>query len=226
MARLQWFAEEITLEAIENLSFRKSHTVAFYDMVGGGRIVMTGKNLTADPGDPEVLASGKVEQIVFKDAEGETSAVLKGNYSAAKIGEAASGGGGGIFYDVLFNGDDTITGSRHSQSLWGGLGDDEIFAGGGRDIVFGQSGDDRVAGGKGSDTFLFSDYLTGADRDVILDLDIKGKDADVLLIQDTVVEKIRSVNKGEDTRLLLDNGATILIKDVTRAEFIDYWDVT
>jgi hypothetical protein len=175
MTKLQWFAADIPLEAVTDLSFRNHHTMAIYEMEGGGGLVLTGQNLKADPGDPEVLGSGKVKQIVFKDAEGETSAILKGEYSAAKIGEAADGGGGGsdIFYEV-FNGDDTIIGSKHAQSLWGGEGDDEIFAGVGKDIVFGQSGNDRLKGGKGSDDYLFADYLAEHDRDVILDLDIKG----------------------------------------------------
>ena len=227
MSKMRWFVKELDMEGDATLaSISADRKKAVYDLADGGRIVLTGEKLKAEAGDPGELGSGTVEKLVFKNEDGSTGMTVSGKYDAAAIGDAATANGAnGIYYDVLFEGDDVIFGSDHGQSIWGGLGDDEIHGAGGKDTIFGQAGSDDMTGGKGSDSFLFYDEPGG--RNVIRDLDIKGNDADRLYISsDVTVLSIEAVNHGEDTRLELDTGATILIKDVTRAQFIDYWDVT
>lgn len=226
MAKIQLFVKQLEMEGDAALSINGDRSKAIYDLAEGGRIILTGEKLKAEPGNPAELGSGKVERVVFKNEDGSTAMTIKGRYDAAEIGDAATSGDAyGIYYEVLFDGNDTIFGSGHGQSIWGGSGDDEIHAGAGRDTLYGQVGDDKLSGGKGSDTFLF--YEETDDDDVIRDLDIKGNDADILYVSSEVmVLSIKSANEGDDTRLELDTGSTILIKDVTRAQFIDYWDVT
>jgi Ca2+-binding RTX toxin-like protein len=227
MSKIQWYVKDLQMEGAATLTgISENRTKAVYDLADGGSIVIIGEKLKADPGNPGELGSGTVERVVFKNEDGSLGMTVVGKYDAAAIGDAATANGAyGIYYDVLFEGNDRIFGSGHGQSIWGGLGDDEIHAGGGKDIIFGQAGNDKMWGGKGADSFLFYDEPGG--RDVIRDLDIKGKDADTLYISsDVAVLSIKSANGGDDTRLELDTGGTILIKDVTRAQFIDYWDVT
>lgn len=227
MAKVNIFVKDLEMDGDATLAFiSDDRKKAAYDLADGGRIVLTGEKLKADAGNPDELGSGKVEQVVFKNEDGSTGMTVVGKFSAQAIGDAATDNDAyGIYYNVLFNGNDTIFGSAQGQSIWGGAGDDEIHAGGGKDILYGQAGDDDLTGGKGSDTFLF--YDEPDDRDVIRDLDIKGKDADVVYVSnESMVEKIRSVNNGHDTRLELDTGSMIVIKDVTKTQFMDYWDVT
>lgn len=227
MPKIQWFVPDLQIEGDAILSsISNGRTKAIYDLSGGSHIILTGEKLKAEPGSPGELGSGTVEKIVIKDEDGNIQMTAVGKYKASVIGDQVSDSYAyGLYYHVLFEGDDTIRGSREGQSIWGSVGDDTIIAGGGEDAVGGGAGDDDLRGGKGADYFYF--YFNEKGHDIIRDLDIKGADADDLYITgDNGVERIRSVNKHHDTMLELADGSTILIKNVTRAEFIDYWDVT
>lgn len=73
----------------------------------------------------------------------------------------------------IFNGNDTITGSRFNDVLWGyagndaingGGGNDTLNGGGGNDILDGGSGVDRMVGGYGNDLYYVNDA-----RDVVIE---------------------------------------------------------
>jgi Ca2+-binding RTX toxin-like protein len=226
MARVSIFVKDLQMEGAAVLQpISSDKTQAEYELAGGGTIVLVGKNLEVEEGNADELGSGRVTQVDFRNEDGSTGMTISGGkYSAKAIGDAATDNGAfGIYSNVLFEGNDKIQGSGAGQSIWGGEGDDEIKAAGGKDILYGQDGDDELWGGNGSDTFLF--YDEAGNRDVIHDLDIKGKDADILAIGEAAtVEKIRSANNGEDTRLFLSTDSTILIKDVNKSDFVDYWE--
>ena len=48
-------------------------------------------------------------------------------------------------------GDDTIYGTRYSDTILGGIGADELYGGDGNDVINGGDGDDTIQGGKGND---------------------------------------------------------------------------
>ena len=227
MAKAQWDTNYLTTSFDATLlSITSNRTKAVYEIDDGTRVVLSGTKLKAESGNSEELGSGTVTKVVFKDGDGNTTMTVRGKFEADDIGDALGRGGSNeLYYQLLFEGDDIIDGNGQAQSIWGGAGDDEIRARGGADSIGSGDGDDRMSGGKGSDTFYF--YEDDRGDDVILDFDIKGLDADKLYISSSVeVEYIRSVNGKKDTLLDLDTGGSILLKNIKRADFIDYWEVT
>lgn len=73
---------------------------------------------------------------------------------------------------VLRN-NDTVTGGKLDDYLYGFGGNDAIKAGGGADVLVGGAGRDKLTGGGGNDTFLFLDSsdstVAQGGRDSILD---------------------------------------------------------
>lgn len=225
MARIRWYTGELEVAGSPSLtSISADRTKAVYDFADAGRIVLLGEKLRAEPGEPDILGSGKVEKIILKADDGSTQLVAEGRFKAGEIGYVMNDSGFlGLDIAIMFAGDDVIYGSAHGQTIWGGAGDDEIRAGRGRDQIFGGSGSDHLWGGKGADTFNFYDDDSG-DRDVIHDFDITGKDADGLFVNFDI-ERVRSINDRSDTLLELDTGSVIVIKDVKRGDFLDYWSL-
>jgi Ca2+-binding RTX toxin-like protein len=220
MAKIKWnvatpegFGGELTL------SVNAAHTKAvFTDEVNHGQIVMFGENLKLKAG---ALDSGSVHKVVFKNDDGNEMIVATGGkYKASALAAAEETAGPLGIYEALFIGNDTVIGSNDNNTLGGLRGDDEIFGGKGMDILVGGKGDDKLRGGGGLDAFYFEN--TGVQHDIIFDLDVLGETTDQLEIN-AEVTKIRSIHNGDDTMLTLDNGSTILLKDVKRADFEDYW---
>ena len=220
MAKIKWIEPDASGFGGElELSINSSHTKAvFTDNMDGGQIIMFGENLKAKGGN---LDSGSVDKVVFKNGDGDQIIVATdGNYKASKLGNGEEGNGAFGVYLSLFGGDDTVTGSNGTDSLMGMKGDDELFGGKGMDILVGGKGDDEMTGGLGQDAFYFEN--NGVQHDIIHDLDVLGEVRDELGI-DAEVTKIKSVHNGHDTMLTLENGSTILLEDVKKADFEDYW---
>lgn len=168
-----------------------------------------------------VLKAGTVEKIVFFNSLGDETITVTGKYNAAEI--AGTVNAESIFFS-LFDGKDVVTGSKFDDNLTiGERGNDKIFGKGGDDDIDGGRGNDILSGGSGADEFEFSSG-DGIGQDVITDFDVTGADADFLTLSNLTIENIGKTGGGDDTKLTLDNGATIVLKDVTKAEFETYWE--
>ncbi|MDB5532844.1 MAG: hypothetical protein JWO28_1159 [Hyphomicrobiales bacterium] len=221
MAKITWLAQDTgDLGSVLNLAVNGTHEKAIYSLDGGGKMVVYGEDLKMQGGE---LVDGKIDKVVFKNAEGDS--VISATHlklKAEKFGDAAADGGGEDAFYSLFGGNDVYYGSDDNDySLNGRNGDDKIFGRNGSEVLRGGRGDDELTGGKGVDAFAFY-TADGVGHDVIHDLHTTGPAMDQLQIEESIVS-VKSVHGGDDTLLKLADGSTILIEDVTKAEFNDYW---
>ena len=220
MANIKWTDPETEGFSGElELSINAQHTKAvFTDDTLGGQIIMFGENLKMKGGN---LDSGSIDKVIFKNSEGgQILVATDGKFKASDIGAAAEADNAYGVYLSLFKGNDIVTGSNERDNLIGLRGDDKLFGRNGEDVLQGGKGDDELTGGLGQDNFLFEN--SGVQHDVIHDLDVLGETRDALSI-DAEITKIKGVHNGHDTMLTLDNGSTILLEDVKKADFVDYW---
>ena len=70
---------------------------------------------------------------------------------------------------LVFNGDDTLTGSSGNDVLFGYGGDDVIHGGAGNDKLGGSKGFDTLTGGPGHDIFVFNEPLDGTSIATVTD---------------------------------------------------------
>lgn len=201
-----------------NLSINNTRTKATISYMDGGEITLFGESLK---GNPEFgLKAGNIDKLVFTNANGDDAIVVEGHYKAAEVAESPDVES--IFYS-LFDGKDIVTGSNTNDNLtMGGKGDDQIFGKGGEDRIEGGRGDDIMSGGGAGDEFQFH-AADGAGHDIITDFDTSGANADSLYFDGVGIERVAKAGGGDDCKLILDNGATVLLEDVTKAEFQDYW---
>ena len=220
------FAETLfggfTYQGTPQLAINNAHTRAVYtDDVTGDKIIITGDHLKAQAGNDDLFAAGTVESVKFQRADGNVMlTVSDGHFNAEKLSAALDGDGVYGLYTATLGGKDKIYGSTNNDNLMGLNGDDQIFGGKGNDTIRGGLGDDEMAGGNGSDRFIF--YSEDKGHDIIKDFDVEGPVFDTLELQ-VGVESIKKAGGGADTMIHLDNGATILLDGVEKADFIDYW---
>jgi Ca2+-binding RTX toxin-like protein len=205
------------------LAINNAHTKAVYtDNVTGDKIIITGENLTAQAGDDDLFASGTIEKVKLQRADGEIMlTVSDGHFNAEKLSKALDHDGVYGLYSGMLGGKDAITGSTNNDGIIGLTGDDLISGGKGNDTIRGGLGDDEMSGGNGSDTFVF--YGEDKGHDVIKDFDIEGPVLDYLEIS-VSIESITKSGGGDDTLIHFDNGATVLLDGVEKADFVDYWN--
>ncbi|WP_419740489.1 Ig-like domain-containing protein [Ruegeria sp.] len=114
-------------------------------------------------------------------------------------------------------GDDTLTAADTDAFLDGRGGNDTITGGAGEDILIGGEGDDTLQGNAGEDLFIVGrgndiirDFEAGIDD---IELDNNATDEEVAL----AVQNAEQI--GDDVRITLPDGATILFEDWTVANF-------
>lgn len=117
------------------------------------------------------LVAGTVNKISFAYG-GDVYAVAKGLSLDAVFIENAIETGGSWAMIPASEGNDTVTGSKDHDHVFGGDGNDRLEGYAGRDIMDGAYGDDRLFGGKGADTFKFRSQENGFDK--IIDFDAAG----------------------------------------------------
>jgi Ca2+-binding RTX toxin-like protein len=206
----------------QKLTINKNHTRAVYtDDPGGDKIIITGENLKAKGSNDDLFSSGTVETVKFQRSDGEVMlTVSKGHFDAEKLTSTFEQDGVWGVFDSMFGGKDQIYGSSHNDRLEGQNGDDLISGRKGDDTIYGGRGDDEMSGGNGADRFVF--YVEHKGHDTITDFDINGPVVDHLEFN-ADIESIKKSGGGADTMIYLNNGATVLLDGVEKADFIDYW---
>ena len=204
------------------LTINNAHTRAVYtDDVTGDKIIITGDHLKAQAGNDDLFAAGTIQKVKFQRDDGEVMlTVSEGHFNAEKLSNALDKDGIYGLYTAALGGKDKIYGSTNNDGLIGSTGDDQIFGGKGNDTIKGGLGDDEISGGEGADTFVF--YTEDKGHDVIKGFDIEGPVVDHLELEPGI-SSITKSGGGADTMIHLDNGATILLQGIEKADFVDYW---
>ncbi|MBV1863590.1 MAG: hypothetical protein KUG74_04055 [Rhodobacteraceae bacterium] len=122
-------------------------------------------------------------------------------------------------------GDDLLQGEDGNDVLLGDAGKDDLQGGDGRDKLYGGKGADRLTGGSdndvlkgnaGNDVFIFNGTANEG-KDTIKDF----KDgSDMIEISGVAFAEVtlKKENGGSDTRVILDSGTEILLKNVVKAD--------
>ncbi|WP_342239306.1 calcium-binding protein [Inquilinus sp. OTU3971] len=132
-----------------------SGTSGFVMFVGGGRLDVTGIDLSFNP--PATLA-GTVHSMTYAKPVGTPIFSISGmNVPLATLAGLINGGDENAFLTAIFSGDDRVFGSTQADSLKGYDGNDTLR---------GDAGGDTLDGGNGSD---FANYQ-GSDSGVFVDL--------------------------------------------------------
>jgi Ca2+-binding RTX toxin-like protein len=213
-----------------------SEKVIFKDTgAGNDKITLIGSGFEWQDG-ADIIGFGEVNAISFATKTGSASYMTVrglsldvGAFNEAYLNEGVQG-----VIDLLTDGNDTVLGSKNSDSIKsgdgrdvvrGGAGNDTIDGGAkndqlhgdaGRDYILGGAGNDRLWGGAGSDWFHFSE---GSRKDVIVDFDARGggRKQDYLSLHAGDDFTVKSSGKN----LILDfgDGDTLTLLDVRRADF-------
>jgi Ca2+-binding RTX toxin-like protein len=196
------------------------NTKAVYvDGDGGEKIILKGANFAYLDGD---LLKGTVEKIIFKDAEGHTTARTSGvEFKAKHLDNLLTDDDSSNLYDFInkmFSGKDAYTGSENGDFAWAGKSNDVIKAFGGNDSVNGEGGNDIMTGGSGSDHFFFTHDGKGG-TDVITDFDAKGGGDNQDYIATSFEEVLSIKQVGDDLVLDYGDGDTLTLLDVDKSDF-------
>ncbi len=114
-------------------------------------------------------------------------------------------------------GDDTLTAADTDAFLDGRGGNDMITGGAGEDILIGGEGDDTLQGNAGEDLFI-----VGRGNDIIRDFEsgIDDIELDNAATDDEIALAVQNAEQiGDDVRITLPDGATILFEGWTVANF-------
>jgi len=121
-----------------------------------------------------------------------------------------------IFVRALLNKADKVTGNENADQLFGFGGNDTIWGMGGDDTLVANRGRDTLTGGEGSDTFFF--FQAGKNSKMVVtdfDADGGGLDQDYLWFEG---KAWNAFQVGEDTKIEIDGGGTVLLRDIDRGE--------
>lgn len=213
----------IIYQGSQELTVNNAHTKAVYtDDVSGDKILISGDNLKPEPGSDNLFASGAIETVTLQRSDGEVMLkISQGNFNAEKLSAILDQDGISGFVEAMLSGKDKIYGAFNDDPLYGLGGDDRIWGGVGNDTIHGGRGDDELWGGKGIDSFVFE--VTDKGHDVIHDFDIDGPATDELQFG-AEIESIKKAGGGDDTLIRFDNGSTVLLDGIEKADFVDYWN--
>lgn len=204
---------EGTFEGSLDLKVKKQGTVAVWtDDTSGAQIKLEGKNFEVSSEDEDYLSAGKINTVEITNGDKKDVLEITGlNLKATKVMDAFNEGGQlGVLYYIT-KGDDEIIGSKKADQLIGG------------------AGNDTMTGGKGSDYFDFHTAVVWeprgkatAEADVIKDFDTTGDDHDTLNMSLNMEWSYKKIHQNQDTLVTWDDGSTLLLEGVTKAEFKTY----
>lgn len=111
----------------------------------------------------------------------------------------------------MMEGNDTVSGNKKADNLWGFGGDDILLGRGGSDWLYGHRGNDTLTGGIGADTFVF---LAGYDHDTITDFDFTGSDHDFIRMDYYLYNDIVYTEADGKVTLTLSTGDSLTLLNV------------
>lgn len=166
MAKGKWYASLGDYGLFEDKWFGElrahSHTSTKVTLVASNGLKMsvvgTGLKVNSD-GEP---VSGTIKTITFSTRSGDKLNEFTGlNVKAAEMHKSTVNFGWEGMRMLVLKGDDTLTGSSKSDTLYGyggndtlkgGKGDDRVYGYDGKDKLYGDAGDDWLLGMNGNDT--------------------------------------------------------------------------
>jgi Ca2+-binding RTX toxin-like protein len=222
MARVNWFEPlgphgdlgEFYADAVLALDRATAGTAIYVDEESGNRIRMTGHGFTYD-GD--AIATGTIASVTFTDTDGDVFQEIEHDrFDAARITQALERQGVEAMLKKLLEHADRMAGSGIADDMRGGQGNDRLFGHAGEDHLYGGTGFDRMTGGRGEDVFIFGD---GDGKDLVTDFDEAGRDGqqDHLFLRTSSSYVTRGF--GGDVVIDLEDGSTLILQDVNRAQF-------
>jgi hypothetical protein len=131
--------------------------------------------------------------------------------NAAKLSEVFLEQGLFAAVNLITNGNDTVVGTKKSDYLFSGAGDDELTGKGGNDTFEFQKLEPMESAKK------------GAEHDVITDFAVKGEGMDYLEFSGEI-ESVDKLNKNKDCEITFDDGSTLVLEGVTKKQFTAYWE--
>lgn len=176
------------------------------------KIEVTGTKL-ADADEGDHFDGGKITGLkIYNSSEKVILDVTNLNINAKNLSNVFLEDGLFAALNLVTAGADTVIGTKKSDYLYSG------------------AGNDTLSGKGGSDTFSFHavDFSEmekkSGERDVITDFETKGAGKDYLEIDFDDISKTSFINNKHDTQLTFDNGSTLVLEDVTKKEWNAYLD--
>jgi hypothetical protein len=107
------------------------------------------------PEDSRMLFSGQVNRTSYYQNGSLYYDISGGPYDAIEVEQYIDANDiAGLFRNIIFAGNDTISGSDGDDSLGGSYGNDVIYGNGGSDFILDTRGSDVLHGGAGDDFFI------------------------------------------------------------------------
>jgi Ca2+-binding RTX toxin-like protein len=197
----------------EDLAISSATSASYTDPMTGYQLVFEG---TGFKYQGEKIKSGELDTLRFTDGEGnDFLTVTNIDADLKELTTALTMKGLGTALKLLFDGNDTWTGTDHNDYIFGDKGNDKLVGGLGDDDLSGGSGKDRMTGDEGSDWFQL---WRGVDKDVVTDFHADGGDG----VQDYVILFTHDYKiRGDDTHTIVDigKGDQLVLRGVDKADF-------
>jgi Ca2+-binding RTX toxin-like protein len=191
-----------------HLAFDKKHSdaseIVYVDTVTHDKLVIDGSGLGHDTHG--VVSKGTITSVHFEDPSGKhliDVAGLKISGAAAHQAYVTQNIAGIV--DLVFGGDDTITGSSGNDYIVGWGGNDVINGGKGHDTLVGYTGDDVINVKDGNDIVYF-DHGYGHDK--VLHFNANGGD---LIWTQSTDYKVVGTHNNDDTIIKFTTGDELLL---------------
>ena len=190
------------------------------DVADGRFLSFDGESVTVTPSaflDPGARYAVELDTGAFVDADGNPVIGFESGDTSSYNFQVA---------DTAIDEDITAVGTRDSDLLRGGLGDDTLFGRQGDDVLFGNGGDDRLTGNRGDDELAGGDgqdlLRGGKGEDTLLggagDDRLKGGAGDDLLDGGSGADRLWG-GEGEDRFVFRSDSGHDVIEDFETAWF-------
>lgn len=211
------------LPKFDNLSQFDGKTLKMTDLAGdtftledkdGTSMVFKGNNFESTD---TVVTGGTIKSARFFNADGEKLYTFENVTADAETVYKAFSLDKDPFRILhgLMDGDDTVSGTKKGDSLWGFGGNDTLAGKSGEDSLYGHRGNDTLTGGTGADTFVF---LTGYDNDTVTDFDLTGSDHDFIRMDYYLFDDIVYTENAGSVTLTMASGDSLTLLNVTQAQ--------
>jgi Ca2+-binding RTX toxin-like protein len=211
------------LPKFDNLSQFNGKTLKMTELTGdsftledkdGTSMVFRGNNFESTD---TVVTGGTIKSAQFYNADGEKLYTFENVAADAEVVYKAFSLDRDPFRILhgLMDGNDVVSGTKRSDSIWGFAGNDTLYGKSGKDWLYGHRGDDTLTGGTGADTFVF---LTGYDHDTVTDFDLTGTDHDFIRMDYLMFDDIVYTETAGSVTLTLPSGDALTLLNVTQAQ--------